>query len=259
MDYVDLLPTHALQHLGRDEDAIILLNTKLRKCEKNEDYYIILRNTAHLYEYEAARNNLIEALNYFIDKRNSPFAEATIHNNMSVINIWHKDYFEAESNLKCAISTLKQLNSNEVFEPYCNESVLSILKQDYLKGYEYAKKAYDVCPRALPLDIIMLTNNLTIAEICIGYKTLQEGLAALRNLNQDYQMIEDPWYEFQLVYNIKQIEHALYGNSIIFAENQSRFIKEYGNLKTKYYILESFTLTDYTISFCLGLSPNWRY
>ncbi len=254
-----LCELNSLQHLGRDKEAAALLDTKIQDCEKNEDYYIILRNTAHLFKYEIARNNLLEALYYFTEKRNSPFAEATIHNNLSVINIWHRDYAEAENNLEYAISTLEQLNSNEVFEPYCNKSILFLLRQDYLNGYEYAKRALNECPRSLPLDIIMLTNNLTIAEVCLGKMTIEEGLAVLRNLKDNYQIIEDPWYEFQLMYNTKQLARALCENTTPLLQTYERYINQYNDSRTKYYIIEHFQINGYSISFCLGLSPNWRY
>lgn len=105
----------------------------------------------------------------------------------------------------------------------------------------------------------MLTNNLTIAEICLGKMAIEEGLAVLRNLKDNYQIIEDPWYEFQLMYNTKQLARALCENTTPLFQTYERYINQYNDSRTKYYIIEHFQINGYSISFCLGLSPNWRY
>lgn len=50
-----LCQTNALQHLGHDSEVEDLLNNKLTACIQDENYYIILRNTAHYYSYDKAK------------------------------------------------------------------------------------------------------------------------------------------------------------------------------------------------------------
>ncbi|MNW22539.1 hypothetical protein D3C71_2240710 [compost metagenome] len=69
-------------------------------------------------------------------------------------------------------------------------------------------------------------------------------------------MIEDPWYSFQLLYNLHQL-YQLQG--IVHLRFPSKYIDEYHDGLTKYYLLETFDIESNKVQLCLGLSPNWRY
>lgn len=254
-----LCQTNVLQHLGRNSEVEKLLSTKLLTCNQDENYFIILRNTAHFFEYGKAKSNLLRALSFFETKKYTTFATATVQNNLAVINIWHKNYEEAEQYLNLAISTLEQLNSNEVFEPYCNKSVLYLMQKNNLKALEYAQKALESCPRTLTLDIIMLHINIVIIELCNQKCSVEAAYESINALQAKYSLIEDPWYEFQLLYNQRQLSLLLEKDCLAFAPIHNRYILEYTDNKTKFYILEYFNIGNNQVSFCLGLSPNWRY
>jgi len=254
-----LCQTNALQHLGRDNNVEELLSAELSTCALDENYYIILRNTAHYYDYDNAKKNLLLALEYFSKTRHTSFAVATIQNNLAVINIWKGKYEEADQYLKPAIRTLEQIYSNEIFEPYCNKSILHLMRLKYDVAYEYAKKALKNCPRALTLDIVMLRINLTIIKLCRQQLTIKEALNVLEELSTEYPLIEDPWYEFQLLYNRRQLAKIVQHEEVFLETVHERYISEYGNTKTKFYILKQFQIQNFKVELCLGLSPNWRY
>ena len=254
-----LCQTNALQHLGFDSEVEDLLDANLSSCNLDENYYIILRNTAHYFNYEEAKDNLLLALNYFSKNRFTSFVVATIQNNLSVINIWAEKYGEADKYLKSSIKALELIHSNEVFEPYCNKSVLHLLCQEYSIAHKYALKALDNCPKTLTLDIIMLNINIIIIELCQKKITIEEALNALEKISDQYPIIEDPWYEFQLLYNRRQIASLLQCEEVQLTPVHERYITEYYNSKTKYYILKEFYIQNYQVRLCLGLSPNWRY
>lgn len=254
-----LCQTNALQHLGLNSEVEDLLKNVLPTCNHDENYYIILRNTAHFFEYESAKNNLLSALNYFSNKRYTSFVIATIHNNLSVIDIWNEKYEEAEQFLRLSIDVLKQLNSNEIFEPYCNKSILYLMLHEYSKADKYAQDALNNCPKMLTLDIIMLKINIIIIKLCWQKLSIKEALNELKKLSNQYPLIEDPWYEFQLLYNQKQLAALLQYEEVQLAPIHERYITEYGNMKTKFYILKLFQLQNSQVELCLGLSPNWRY
>lgn len=254
-----LCQTNALQHLGRDTEAAELLNTKLSSCDTDENYYIILRNTAHFFDYEEANKNLLLAQNYFVNNRFASFTAATIQNNLAVINIWKEKYNDADFYLKSAINSLEQIYSNEVFEPYCNKSILHLMRQEYDSAYLYAKKALESCPRTLTLDIIMLNVNIIIIELCQKKKTIQEAVTELEEIINKYSLIEDPWYDFQLKYNYKQLITLLQHEETQITPTYEHYISEYCNSKTKYYILKQVRINNFQVTLCLGLSPNWRY
>lgn len=254
-----LCQTNALQHLGLDSNVEELLSTQLSACTRDENYYIILRNTAHFYDYDEAKKNLLLSLKYFSNNKHTSFIVATIQNNLAVINIWKGKYEEAEQYLKPAIRTLEQIYSNEIFEPYCNKSILHLMLLEYDTAYEYAKNALENCPKTLTLDIVMLSINLIVIKLCQQKSTVEEALIALEQLSDQYPIIEDPWYEFQLLYNRRQLAEIIQHEEVTLRTIHERYISEYCNTKTKFYILKQFPVQNFQVELCLGLSPNWRY
>jgi len=254
-----LCQTNALQHLGLDSDVEELLSTELSTCTPDENYYIILRNTAHFYDYDEAKKNLLLSLKYFSTNKHTSFTVATIQNNLAVINIWKGKYEEAEQYLKPAIRTLEQIYSNEIFEPYCNKSILHLMRLEYDTAYKYAKNALENCPKTLTLDIVMLSINLIIIRLCQQKLTVEKALIELEQLSNEYPLIEDPWYEFQLLYNRKQLAEIIQQEPVTLRTIHERYISEYCNTKTKFYILKPFKVQNFQVELCLGLSPNWRY
>ena len=255
-----LCQTNALQHLGLDDEVDNLLSKELPSCNFDENYYIILRNTAHYYNYDVANSNLLSALKYFNKQRHAFFTVATIQNNLAVINIGEGKYNEAEQYLNVAIKTLGQLYSNEIFEPYCNKSILHLMRKEYEKAQKYAKYALDYCPKTLTLDIIMLNINIIVIELCQQKISIKKALNTLEEMSNQYPLIEDPWYEFQLLYNRKQLSCLMNSSDKIVLSNiHERYISEYCNSKTKFYIIKQFSIYNSQVKLCLGLSPNWRY
>lgn len=254
-----LCQTNALQHLGQDCNVEELLRTQLVSCSHDENYYIILRNTAHFYDYERAKKNLLLSLKYFSNNSHTSFTIATIHNNLAVIDIWHKNYEEADHYLKSAIKILGQIYSNEIFEPYCNKSILHLMRLEYNTAYKYAQNALANCPKTLTLDIVMLSVNLIVIRLCQNNLTIEEALIELEQLSNRYSLIEDPWYEFQLLYNRKKLAEAIHQKTVSLNAIHERYISEYCNTKTKFYILKQFQIQSFQVKLCLGLSPNWRY
>lgn len=254
-----LCQTNALQHLGLDSNVEKLLSTELSLYTPDENYYIILRNTAHFYDYDEANKNLLLSLKYFSNNKHTSFTVATIQNNLAVINIWKGKYEEADQYLKPAIRTLEQIYSNEIFEPYCNKSILHLMRLEYDTAYKYAKNALENCPKTLTLDIVMLSTNLIIIKLCQQKLTVEEALFALEQLSNQYPLIEDPWYEFQLLYNRRQLSEIIQHEEVTLRTIHERYISEYYNTKTKFYILKRFPIQNFQVELCLGLSPNWRY
>lgn len=254
-----LCQTNALQHLGWDDQVENLIRTELPKCPHDENYYVILRNTAHFFEYEKAKENLLASMDYFGKNKYTAFAIATIQNNLSVINIWSGRYDKAEEFLTLAIKTLERLNSNEVFETYCNKSILHFMQHEYPDALEFAKKALEHCPRTLTLDIIMLKINIIIIELCFHTCSVETAFNNLKILYDEYPTIEDPWYEFQLLFNKNQLANLIHQDSQSLGAIHKRYLADYNDGKTKFYILKQVDINNAQIELCLGLSPNWRY
>ena len=105
----------------------------------------------------------------------------------------------------------------------------------------------------------MLNINLIVIELCQQKLPIEEAVIALEKLSNQYPLIEDPWYEFQLLYNRKQLAALIGHEEVTLAPMHERYITEYCNAKTKFYILEQFEIQNFQVKLCLGLSPNWRY
>ncbi len=242
-----------LQHQGKDSEAKSLINQLIEKAIKDKWYYIILRNSAHYFSYNEAEKNLNDCLDYF-KKYGTVFEIATIYNNLSVIQIWNgKETFKlAKNNLKKSINKHMSINSNEIFEPYCNYSVLSFLEKNYSDSLKYASLALDELPHRLELDVIILSINKLLIEYAnnlISLSTVYEELLCYHNrpiINKD------PWVKFQVNFNLYNIEIAYKKESAIEFDNY--FIQ-----KQKYSTgFEVFTMVN-NINITLSLSPNWRY
>lgn len=145
------------------------------------------------------------------------------------------------------------------FEPYCNKSIMHLMRMEYDTAYEYANMALENCPRTLTLDIVMLNIHLIIIKLCQQKLTIENALSELEHLSDQYTLIEDPWYEFQLLYNRKQLGTLIQHDAVSLEDIHKRYITEYHNTKTKFYILKPFQIQNFQVELCLGLSPNWRY
>lgn len=253
-----LCQTNALQHLGRDKEVYALLNSKLQLCDHDENYYIILRNTAHFFSFEEAENNLRKAYSYFSERNYTEFVLATINNNLAVINIWAGNYSVAQNLLNSAIDKLSKLYSNEIFEPYCNQSVMHFLLKEFDKAKISAENALRNCPKLLTLDIIMLKVNLAIIRYALKELNVSELYDILNDIKGQYPIIDDPWYEFQLLYNLKSTAQQLDKAYKPLEQKHLRYVYEYNNNLTKFYIMIDLG-NNSNLNMCLGLSPNWRY
>ncbi|HFR3258117.1 TPA: hypothetical protein ACHU39_002157, partial [Streptococcus suis] len=101
---------------------------------------------------------------------------------------------------------------------------------------------------ALTLDIRMLKLNKLIIELISEKISFTEFQNSLKSFEAELPLIDDPWYKFQIVYNLQQFE------DIPFVYEKT-YIDDYQDGLTKYYLLIPYK----KYNFCIGLSPNWRY
>lgn len=249
-----------LEHLGRDSEVKTLLNNLMQKETVTYDkwYYIILRNTAQYYTYDNAIENLLKSQNYF-EKCGTIFEQATILNNISVIQIWNgnETYKEAEKNLKKAIIKFQQIGSNEVFEAYYNYGVLCYMKGNYKNARKYYDLALDNVPETLSMDVTLLNINKKISECATNHKKISDLEKYLLKCMNQSEILQDPWVRFQLEYNLMNIEIYNKGHSHIRPSEYFLSLKD--NKTTALTVFSDKNIGSKRISFCLSLSPNWRY
>lgn len=249
-----LYKLNILQHQGNDKRAQkIVYDLLFNNPIKDKWFYIILRNTAHYFNYKDAENNLNECLKYF-EKNGSVFEIATIYNNLAVVQIWNgKSTFpKAKTNLKKSINKHTSINSNEIFEPYWNYSVLLFCEKNYSDALKYVKQSLEELPHKLELDIISIKINKWIFEYSLDLIELNELYKSIKSIFEKPIINKDPWVKFIVQYNLYNIETAINGFSHI--EYDDYYLKK----QALYTGFEVFNEVK-DIKIVLSLSPNWRY
>lgn len=250
-----------LEHLCKEDEAKKLLDSFIKSNNIVHDkwYYIILRNTAHFFSYDQAYLNLKKCLEYF-EKCGTVFEQATVLNNISVIQIWNGEITRvaAENTIKKAIEKFNQINSNEIFESYYNYGTLNYLKGEYQEAYEYFKLALSEVPTSLEMDVTLLNLSKKICECTVDASKISDlEKYILQSLNKP-EILQDPWVAFQLEYNLKNIEIFLKGESDIYP--CINFLPKPEKDVTSLTVFSELKINEsINIPICLSLSPNWRY
>lgn len=253
-----LYKLNILQHMGLDKTAKCIIDDLLESdCIKDKWYYLILRNSAHYYNYTDAFDNLTKCKSFF-NKSGTIFEQATTYNNLSVIQIWNgtDTYVQAEKNLIESINKHKSINSNEIFEPYCNYSVLRFIQGDLNDALKYINLALDELPSRLELDVIILTINKLIYEYSSEKITLHSLYLSLREFYNKPIINKDPWVKFQVEFNLYNVEMQLLGSTSISFDEY--YINKDVNT-TGFEVFTKINRAGIEIPISLSLSPNWRY
>ncbi len=246
---------NAMQHLRRDSDVRgyvkQLINEKF-DYEDDEYYYIILRNSGHLFDFQTAYENVNKALEYF-KTINNTFVESTCLNNIGILYLYKgkessnvltaKDYF------KKAQKMMHQLKSNEEYQSIINIGVSYFCEKDYNMALEYFTNAAHIMPKSLTFDFIKLKCNTLMSQYMIGSLPIEDIREELLLLYSEAEKMPDPWIRLLCKYNL----------SMLRADNNSyieSLKKEYpGEINAYGLIVPN---TDFG-NFMLGISPHWRY
>jgi tetratricopeptide (TPR) repeat protein len=216
-----------------------------------------MRNSAHYFTFEDALCNLENCLDYF-KKSGTKFDQATVLNNIGVIHVWNKNYGEARKLLNLSSKLHQSISSNEIFEVYCNLSVLEFLDGKVKESLENANKAIAAVPQSLTLDHIILKMNEIIFKCALGQITVNTAYEEFLVIYNNSIINKDPWVRFQVVYNLCGFEDYLH-LSHTEQPNDYYITKYEQNHLTCFEVLSKLKHDSFTISVSLSLSPNWRY
>ncbi len=239
------------QHLCMDNEAKIIIRGL--NYQQSDSYHVILRNSAHYFNYEDAVRNLKKVYNYF-NQKNFIFGKSSAINNLAVVHIWKGNLIEAEELLNKSIDLFNQINSNEVFEPLCNMAALCVLNKNYTKARSYVDMAITAYPKSLLFDQIMLSNNLLTIQLALKEIELQEMRRELIHLYNSATTIGDPWLRFQVCYNLLSIENKL---NIENSYDISGYLLK--KLENKEETGMEVIINVNEINLLFSLSPHWRY
>ena len=160
-----------------------------------EYYYIILRNSGHLFEFKQAIKNLEASLNYF-EKNNNEFVKSTCLNNIGILYLYRgqdkRNIQIARNYFKQAQKIMSMLKSNEEYQSNINLGVSYFCENNIPLSLEYFENALTIVPKNLTFDIIKLKCNILICKYILNFKNLIDIRKELLNLYSDAEDLPDP-------------------------------------------------------------------
>lgn len=253
---------NALQHLRQDFKArtlVLKLMEKKNMYADKEFYYVILRNSGHLLDYNTALKNLQECIEYFMFSNNS-FALATSYNNIGLIYLYNykinkTDILVARDHFHFAQKTMREFNSSEEYQATFNIGLSYMCENKYNVALRFFEQALQLVPEVLTFDIKKFVCTQCICRLLNKEITPTK----CRNmLNDEYIAVEkhaDPWLKFMYEYNLETL------NSIIkqYNGNYLKITNDYVGIPNIYGIEFEVNFENNKKSFILSPSPHWRY
>lgn len=244
---------NALQHLRRDDEVrekIVFLLENPCQYPDIEYYYIILRNSGHLFDFEQAMDNLQRALEYFKNLQNV-FVESTCLNNIGILYLYQNQSKEniskAKKFFKQAQGIMSKIRSNEEYQSLINIGVCYLCENNPEFALEYFESAQSIIPASLIFDIVKLKSNILICKYLINTHDILMIRKELLDLCSEVEELPDPWIKLLCEYNL----YILRNNGI-----PDHLYENYpGNINLYGLIIKS----PHIDNFMLGISPHWRY
>lgn len=243
---------NALQHLRKDslvKENITKLIKDFKEYSDIEYYYIILRNSGHLFEFNEALVNLKISLNYF-ENNNNEFVESTCLNNIGILYLYN---IQDSTNIKVARSYFKKaqkimsnLKSNEEYQSIINLGISYFCENNISVALEYFENAQTIVPKNLTFDIIKLKCNILLCKYILNQNSIIETRKALLDLYTEAEDLPDPWIKLLCIYNLYIITNKPISDN-------SKIVQEYPGDIYKYGLIIN------NNNFMLGISPHWRY
>ena len=246
---------NAMQHLRRDSDArrcVEKLINGFSEYKDDEYYYIILRNSGHLFDYQTAYEHINRALDYF-KSINNTFVESTCLNNLGILYLYKglepSNIQAAKNYFKKAQKIMHQVKSNEEYQSIINLGVSCFCEKNYNIALEYFTSAVQYMPDSLTFDLIKLKCNTLVCQYIIGHMALEDIRGELLSLYSEAEELPDPWIRLLCRYNLS-----------VLRTDKVEYIGELedtypGEITAYGLIVPNTGFGD----FMLGISPHWRY
>lgn len=251
---------NTLQHLREDDtvhnEVCNIIKNKF-EFDDIEFYYVILRNSGHLFEPSIARQNISSALEYF-QTINNEFAVSTCFNNIGITYLYENPYStnlveQARMNFNRAKKIMHKLDSNEEYQSLFNIGVSYTCENNYSVAIDFYKKAKKLIKESLSFDIYKINCNIALCRFLNKDIDKDECIDLLTDDYVDVDNVPDKWLKFQYDYNLCTLNNS--------NKNISEIQKyEYYNGNIKLYGLYlSVKHNDSNHRFLLAVSPHWRY
>lgn len=251
---------NTLQHL-RDDDIVYnevcnLINKKFEFADI-EYYYVILRNSGHLFEPSIARQNISSALEYF-QTNNNEFAVSTCFNNLGITYLYENPYdtkfiSDARMHFNGARKIMHKLDSNEEYQSLFNIGVTYTCEKNYSVAIDFYKKAKKLIKDSLSFDIYKIDCNITLCRFLNEEIDIDECLDLLIDNYVDVESIPDTWLKLQYDYNLYTLNNL--NNNI----NATRCYSYYNGNMELYGLYLNIKHGNNNNRFLFAVSPHWRY
>lgn len=246
---------NALQHLRHDDEVrekVLYLQQNMYQYSDIEYYYIILRNSGHLFLYDDAIKNIQSALDYFQNLDNK-FVESTCLNNIGILYLYQSQEKEsiyiARRYFNQAKKIMHQLKSNEEYQSMINIGVSYLCENSPALALEYFECAKTIMPSSLSFDMIKLRCNILICRYLMNRQEVHSIREELLELCSMAEELPDPWIKLLCEYNLYILRNDNFMATDVLEKTYPGNVKLYG------LILNNPNIN----SFMLGISPHWRY
>ena len=255
---------NALQHMRKDDEVSNYVEKLIKTKGQYTDieyYYIILRNSGHLYDLKLGVDHLNEALTYFA-KEGNEFAEATCMNNLGILYLYQYRISQgiyltlALEQFNKARKQLSTIGSNEVYQSLFNIGLVKCLQGDYANALDYFTRSRKIAPPNLSFDHYKFQCDEILCKLLYNPHSLQKCIGLLNDLLLDLEDLPDPWLKFQYKYNLYVLQ-ALNGYDT--ASQLEQLMQCYVGNPSVYGLYYDAIINGQNITLLLGVSPHWRY
>lgn len=255
---------NALQHMRKDDEVKTYVETLIKDKSQYSDmeyYYIILRNSGHLFDIKKGIDHLNESLAYFTNEGNE-FAEATCMNNLGILYLYQ---YRTKKDMSLSLALeqfnkarklLSEIGSNEVYQSLFNIGLVKCLQGDYINALDYFTRARKIAPTNLSFDHYKFQCDEILCELLNTPNMLAKCIELLNDLLLDIEDLPDPWLKFQYRYNLHVLQSL---NGYDTSSQLDQLIKDYVGNPNVYGLYHDTIINAKEITLLLGVSPHWRY
>ncbi len=248
---------NVLQHKRLDTQCIDHVKTiSKRFAEKQyidlEYYYIILRNTGHLFDFSVSKENIEKAEKYFSSIHNN-FAVLTCLNNLGIVYLYeskgtNRQFIDiAKKHFDASFEGMDKMRSNEIYQSAINLGITYMYLSDYFSAKQYFTLAKREMPDNLLFDKLKLECNCILCDFMSNELSIEKCIEALENRYHKVLSCPDPWLKLLYKYNI------------CILRNKKFDLSEYHGDYKKYGLFISTLVNNSLKTLMLGPSPHWRY
>lgn len=256
-----LLSFNMLLILARDDEAAEIATqvfSKVSDATGNEQDYVILRNSGHLFPSGDAAALVSVALEGF-RRLGRAYGYASTLNNRGVVELVDGRLDEARTTLENAYALLLEIESVEAYQPLVNLSALSLLEGDIDAARYQLSDARDVVPRSLIQDEAMFEHNAVVLDICEGRCTPADAAVRMREIVRYARRTSDLRF-IDLVCWLDELLNAIRdGRDLSLNPFDQRIVELRDNDRLALEVFVPARLDGIQVEVPFVLSPNWRY